>query len=84
VDYGFPFPNTAYAKLAMGIDRSELWTQGFLYLIDSVDRDPLTLTTIAFAVLLAVVQKSAVPRALAAGLILAGDKKYALGHVLVR
>ena len=70
VYYGFPFPNTAYAKLAMGIDRSELWAQGFLYLIDSVDRDPLTLTTIAFAVLLAVVQKNAVPRALAAGLIL--------------
>lgn len=68
--YGFPFPNTAYAKLAMGIDRSELWTQGFLYLIDSVDRDPLTLTTIAFAVLLAVVQDSAAARALAAGLVL--------------
>lgn len=70
VYYGFPFPNTAYAKLAMGIDRSELWTQGFLYLIDSVDRDPLTLTTIAFAVLLAAVQKSAAARALAAGLLL--------------
>jgi arabinofuranosyltransferase len=74
VYYGFPFPNTAYAKLAMGIDRSELWTQGFLYLIDSVDRDPLTLTTIAFAVLLALVQKDAQKRAearaLAAGLVI--------------
>jgi arabinofuranosyltransferase len=69
VYYGFPFPNTAYAKLAMGIDRSELWTQGFLYLIDSVDRDPLTLTTIAFAVLLAVAQKGAAARALAAGIL---------------
>ena len=68
--YGFPFPNTAYAKLAMGIDRSELWTQGLLYLVDSVDRDPLTLTTIAFAVLLAVLQKRAAAIALASGLVL--------------
>jgi arabinofuranosyltransferase len=70
VYYGFPFPNTAYAKLAMGIDRSELWTQGLLYLIDSVDRDPLTLTTIAFALLLAAAQKRPAARALAAGLVL--------------
>lgn len=68
--YGFPFPNTAYAKLAMGIERSELWTQGLLYLVDSLDRDPLTLTTIAFAVLLAVTQKRPAARALAAGLVL--------------
>jgi arabinofuranosyltransferase len=68
--YGFPFPNTAYAKLAMGIERSELWTQGLLYLVDSLDRDPLTLTTIAFAVLLAVTQKRAAARALAAGVVL--------------
>jgi arabinofuranosyltransferase len=68
--YGFPFPNTAYAKLAMGIDRSELWTQGLLYLVDSLDRDPLTLTTIAFALLLAVTQKRAAARGLAAGLVL--------------
>ena len=25
VYYGFPFPNTAYAKLGMGIDSGELW-----------------------------------------------------------
>lgn len=68
--YGFPFPNTAYAKLAMGIERSEMWTQGMLYLVDSLDRDPLTLTTIAFAMLLAVTQQRAAGRALAAGLAL--------------
>jgi len=28
VYYGFPFPNTAYAKLAAGIPSSELWLQG--------------------------------------------------------
>ena len=49
VYYGFPFPNTAYAKLATGIDPGELRAQGLLYLLDSLDRDPITLTTIAFA-----------------------------------
>jgi arabinofuranosyltransferase len=66
--YGFPFPNTAYAKLAMGIDPGELRTQGLLYLFDSIDRDPLTLTTIAFAVVMAIAQRSAAGRALAAGI----------------
>ena len=70
VYYGFPFPNTAYAKLAMGIDPAELRMQGVLYLIDSIDRDPLTLMTIAFAVILAVKQRRRAPLALAAGLVL--------------
>jgi arabinofuranosyltransferase len=69
VYYGFPFPNTAYAKLAMGIDPGELRTQGLLYLFDSIDRDPITLTTIAFAVVIAVAQGKAVARALAAGIV---------------
>ena len=70
VYYGFPFPNTAYAKLAMGVDPAELRTQGALYLIDSLDRDPLTLTTIAFAVFLAVKQRHRAALALASGLVL--------------
>jgi arabinofuranosyltransferase len=70
VYYGFPFPNTAYAKLSMGIDPSELRTQGVLYLIDSIDRDPLTLTTILFAVLLAFKQRHRTAIGLAAGLLL--------------
>jgi hypothetical protein len=37
VYYGFPFPNTAYAKLAMGIDPADLRTQGALY-PDRLDR----------------------------------------------
>ena len=48
--YGFPFPNTAYAKLGHGIDRGELVQQGSLYLLDSIDRDPVTLVAILFAV----------------------------------
>jgi arabinofuranosyltransferase len=69
VYYGAPFPNTAYAKLAMGVDRSELWTQGVLYLIDSVDRDPVTLTAIAFAVILAFTQRRPAARPLACGVL---------------
>lgn len=44
--YGFLFPNTAYAKLGNGIPAKELIIQGFLYLIDAINRDPLTLVII--------------------------------------
>ena len=70
VYYGFPFPNTAYAKLAMGIDPGELRAQGLLYLLDSLDRDPITLTAIAVAAIVASVQRSATARALAVGVLL--------------
>lgn len=49
--YGFPFPNTAYAKLATGISFYERIDQGFLYLLDSLARDPLTLSLIFLAIL---------------------------------
>jgi arabinofuranosyltransferase len=68
--YGFPFPNTAYAKLATGIDPRELRAQGVLYLLDSLDRDPITLTAIAIAAVVAAFQRRLAPRALAAGVIL--------------
>lgn len=41
--YGFPFPNTAYAKLAVGADPWELLYQGLFYLMDAAARDPMTL-----------------------------------------
>ena len=68
--YGFPFPNTAYAKLGMGIDSAELRVQGLLYLVDSIDRDPVTLVTIGFAVALAFVERNPAARAFALGLLL--------------
>jgi arabinofuranosyltransferase len=68
--YGFPFPNTAYAKLATGIDPGELRAQGVLYLLDSLDRDPITLAAVAVAVVVAAFQRSLAPRALAAGVVL--------------
>jgi len=68
--YGFPLPNTAYAKLAMGIPAHALWTQGALYFVDSIDRDPLTLTTVAFALVAAAAARRTAPRVLAAGIVL--------------
>jgi arabinofuranosyltransferase len=70
VYYGFPFPNTAYAKLAMGIDPGELRVQGFLYLLDSLDRDPITVTAIATGATIAVFQRNKTAQALAAGIVL--------------
>ncbi len=44
--YGFPFPNTAYAKLATGIDKTLILQQGLRFYHDSITRDPLTLVVI--------------------------------------
>jgi arabinofuranosyltransferase len=49
VYYGFPFPNTAYAKLYTGLARNDLLEQGYLYFINSLHWDPITLFTIAVA-----------------------------------
>lgn len=49
VYYGFPFPNTAYAKLGGGVPRLELAFQGLLYLLDSIALDPVTVAVIATA-----------------------------------
>lgn len=46
VYYGFPFPNTAYAKLGVGVGATTLVGQGALYLLDSVAADPVTLLAI--------------------------------------
>jgi arabinofuranosyltransferase len=50
VYYGFPFPNTAYSKLKTGVPAPEIHYQGFLYLLDSIANDPLTLLVIATAI----------------------------------
>ncbi len=46
VYYGFPFPNTMYAKLYTGISQIELWQQGVLYFLEGVGTDPLTIATL--------------------------------------
>jgi arabinofuranosyltransferase len=45
--YGFPVPNTVYAKLPPNLTVWDLAPQGWLYLKDSLANDPVTLPTIA-------------------------------------
>ncbi len=65
--YGAPLPNTAYAKLALGIPIGESIRQGLTYLFDSFSRDPITLTFTTLGLLLAQRQSSSI-RAIAAGI----------------
>jgi arabinofuranosyltransferase len=50
VYYGFPFPNSAYAKLSTGIAASSLWRHGLDYLGQTVRFDPVTALAIAATV----------------------------------
>ena len=52
--YGFPLPNTAYAKLDTGIARSALAKQAGWYYLNSLRWDPLTLSTIAAGLLVSI------------------------------
>jgi len=52
VYYGFPFPNTAYAKLGSGVPQTTLIQQGYRFLLDSLWRDPVTLAVITGAMVL--------------------------------
>lgn len=68
--YGFPFPNTAYAKLYNGIPSRDLASQGLLYLLDTIQRDPVTIIGLLGCAMASVV---ALPRRngpLATGLLL--------------
>ena len=68
--YGFPFPNSAYAKLAAGLGSRQLVRQGLFYLLNSLRADPLTLLAVASGLLVAFVLKDRRFLALAAGILL--------------
>jgi hypothetical protein len=53
VYYGYPFPNTAFAKLGTHLPFTDKLGQGILYVFESVATDPLTLTVVALAGFLA-------------------------------
>ena len=55
--YGFPFPNTYYAKLHTGIESSRYLRQGIAYLLDAMSRDTASCLVIGAGVWLAVVRK---------------------------
>lgn len=65
--YGFPFPNTAYAKLGLGFPRSWLLEQGGYYLLNSLLRDPVTLGVTLAAIGLALLRPHRLATPLVAG-----------------
>lgn len=69
VYYGFPFPNTAYAKLNNNIPRLDLLIQGFKYFLDSLQRDPLTLTIVFFGSILSFIQPRKEIRVIGLGIL---------------
>ncbi|HZB26689.1 MAG TPA: hypothetical protein VE379_11180 [Vicinamibacterales bacterium] len=52
--YGFPLPNTYYAKVATGIPSGLLYRQGVAYVLNSLAHDPITLLTIGIALALGI------------------------------
>lgn len=56
--YGFPFPNTAYAKLNTGIPLREQVIQGGIYLLDTLIHDPLTMLTLVTALVLVLIRRN--------------------------
>jgi len=68
VYYGFPFPNTAYAKLGHGLPLRVMWAQGVAYFLDSLQVDPLTLPVVAAGLVAGASRRDAAGRAVAAGI----------------
>lgn len=67
VYYGFPFPNTAYAKLNTGISGDALLAQGLSYLRNSLRWDPITLLACSVSVPLAVWKRDSTKILIAVG-----------------
>jgi len=70
VYYGFPLPNTAYAKLLSGIPSREVLEQGYYYMLNSAKVDPITLVIVLAGVLASIIliRGSSIP--IAIGVIL--------------
>ncbi|MDP2983397.1 MAG: hypothetical protein Q8O92_08715 [Candidatus Latescibacter sp.] len=54
--YGFPFPNSYYAKLGL-TPASVVWKQGINYFFSVLISDPLTVCVIFFAIIVSVLRK---------------------------
>jgi arabinofuranosyltransferase len=61
--YGFPLPNTYYAKVANGIPRFLMMRQGAAYVLNSISHDPITLGTVALSLMFAWRTRGAARRA---------------------
>lgn len=69
VYYGFPLPNTAYAKLNTGVSQAAAWRQGASYYLDSLHRDPVTLPAIGGGIAAALARPRLGMRPLAIGVL---------------
>lgn len=63
--YGFPLPNTYYAKVANGIPRALMIQQGTAYFLNSVRWDPITLGTVGLAAVVGIKTRGVALRAAA-------------------
>jgi arabinofuranosyltransferase len=70
VYYGFPFPNTYYAKLNTGIPPVEMVQQGLLYLLHSFGLEPLTVVTLGAGIAIPWLRRDWRLAAVAAGILL--------------
>jgi len=70
VYFGFPAPNTAYAKLAAGVSWTELVPQGLHYFVNSLQWDPVTLIAIGVGLVCGFRARTGWMRAAAAGIVL--------------
>lgn len=68
--YGFPLPNTYYAKLKTGMKTTEFIDQGKHYFQNAIRWDPITLLTIGAAVVLTALSRQKRQVALAFGIVL--------------
>jgi len=57
VYYGFPLPNTYYAKLTTGIPKPEYYQQGFYYYANTLRTDAVTLLVIGVGLIAVVVRR---------------------------
>lgn len=68
--YGFPFPNTYYAKLTTGISHSALIRHGILYFFNSVAWDPITLLVIGSSFVLSMLWGNRQERMISTGIMI--------------
>jgi arabinofuranosyltransferase len=68
--YGFPLPNTAYAKLNTGIPQADLLAQGWEYVKATFGVDPLTFVVIAASLVAVVAMRQMRPIVIALGMVL--------------
>jgi arabinofuranosyltransferase len=74
--YGFPFPNTAYAKLATGIPLADRVSQGCSYFLHFAQTDSLSCLTILVGVALGFERRNYLAASISIGIV------FYLGYVL--